>query len=216
MHLWATARAAGERLADGRCCVLLMLVCPSVPAGVVAQAVGGAALCWRARPRPQCGAFVLTDAGGYGRLVKAASDEGRFAAVFDYGVMVNVTPHDAVGASFFASLETNPAAGPAVRYRRWFDSNSSLDVALGVPTNGRQSGVFGLVKVNPTHWLGVALRPKLIRAYDYSNCPPFCAPVMRTRFGTTAGVELSGPPGVAASAVGLLALIIAFASLSSD
>ena len=193
-----------------------MLLCQSVPAGVVAQTMGGAALCWRARPRPQCGAFLLTDAGAYTRLVKAASDEGPFAAVFDYGIMVNVTPHDAVGASFFASIETNAAVGPAVRYRRWFGTNSALDVALGVPTNGRQSGVFGLVKVNPTHWLGVALRPKVIRAYDYSNCPPLCTPVMRTRFGTTAGLELNGPPGAAASALGLLAFIIAFASLSSD
>lgn len=125
-------------------------------------------------------------------------------------------PRSAARQTAAPSIETNPAVGPAVRYRRWFDSNSSLDVALGVPTNGRQSGVFGFVKVNPTHWLGVALRPKLIRAYDYSNCPPFCAPVMRTRFGMTAGLELSGPPGAAASAVGLLALIIAFASLSSD
>jgi hypothetical protein len=190
-----------------------MLLCLCVPAAVVAQAAEQSGLCWRARPKPQCGAFVLSDAGVYARLVKATPEERSLAAVLDYGLMLNVTPHDAVGASFFVSIETNAAVGPAVRYRRWFDSQASLDLAVGVPTNGRQTGVFGLVKVNPTDWLGLAVRPKLIRGYDYTNCTTFpCAPVTRTRFGATAGLELSGPPAVAASLAGLLAFVIAIAT----
>ena len=190
-----------------------MLLCLCVPAGVFAQSPDQASLCWRARPKPQCGVFVLTDAGVYTRLVKATPEEGSTAAVLDYGLMVNVTSHDAVGASFFASIETNAAVGPAVRYRRWFGTNASLDLALGVPTNGRQTGVFGLVKVNPNDWLGVALRPKLIQGYDFTNCTTFpCAPVTRTHFGATAGFELSGPPGAAASVAGLLAFLIAIAA----
>jgi len=188
------------------------MLCLCLPAVGFAQTADQAAVCWRARPKPRCGAFVVTDAGVYERLVKATPEERSFAAVLDYGVMLNVTPHDAVGASFFVSIETNAAVGPAVRYRRWFDSNASLDLALGVPTNGRQTGVFGLVKVNPTDWLGVAVRPKLIQGYDYPNCTTFCAPVTRTRFGATAGLELSGPPAVAASLAGLLAFVIGIAA----
>ena len=202
---------------NSRCCFSTMLLSLYVPAGVVAQAAEQSGLCWRARPKPQCGAFVLTDAGLYTRLVRATPDEGSTAAVLDYGLMVNVTPRDAVGASFFASIETNAAVGPAVRYRRWFGTNASLDLAVGVPINGRQSGVFGLVKVNPTDWLGVALRPKLIQGYDFTNCTTFlCAPTTRTHFGATAGVELSGPPGFAASVVGALAFLLAVAAAAGS
>ena len=198
---------------DGRCCVSSIMLCLCLPAVAFAQAADQKTVCWRARPKPQCSAFVLTDAGIYDRLVKATPEERSIAAVLDYGLMLNVTPHDAVGASFFVSIETNAAVGPAVRYRRWFDSNASLDLALGVPTNGRQTGVFGLVKVNPTDWFGVAVRPKLIQGYDYTNCTTFpCAPVTRIRFGATAGFELSGPPAVAASLAGLLAFVIAIAT----
>lgn len=191
-----------------------MLLCLCATTGAIAQAVAQAPLCWRARPKAQCGAFVVTNAGVYSRVVKATPEEGSLAAVLDFGLMVNVTPRDAVGASFFASIETNAAVGPAVRYRRWLDSRASVDLALGVPTNGRQTGVFGLVKVSPTDWLGVALRPKLIRGYDYPSCTTVsCAPpVTRTKFGATAGVELSGPPAVAASLVGLLAFVVAIAA----
>lgn len=196
-----------------RSCVSTILLSMCVAAGLFAQAGEQSGLCWRAQPKPQCGVFLLTNAGIYTRLVQATPDERSLAAVLDYGFMVSVTPHDAVGASFFASIETNAAVGPAVRYRRWIDNHASLDLALGVPVNGRQTGVFGLVKVNPNDWLGVALRPKLIQGYDYTSCTTFpCAPVRRTQFGATAGVELSGPPGLAASAVGALAFLLAIAA----
>lgn len=203
-------------LMNAQRCVSSILLCLCGPGGIFAQAAEHVPLCWRARPKDQCSAFVVTNAGAYSRLVKATPEEGSVAAVLDYGLMVNVTSHDAVGASFFASIETNAAVGPAVRYRRWFDANSSLDLALGVPTNGRQTGVFGLVEVNPTDWLGVALRPKLIQASDYTNCTTFpCAPVTRTQFGATAGFELSGPPALAASLVGVLAFVIAIGASGS-
>jgi hypothetical protein len=194
---------------------LLLLLSLWVPASTRAQAAEGKAVCLRAEPKPQCGAFVLTNAGLYSRLVRANPDEGSYAAVLDYGLMVNVTPRDAVGASFFASIETNAAAGPAVHYRHWFDATSSLDAAVGVATIGQGApGLYGLVKVNPAPWVGVALRPKLVRGYDYTKClmDTVCVPATRTRFGAAVGVELGGAPGVLAALGGVLAFLIGVAS----
>jgi hypothetical protein len=197
------------------CCALLVLLALCVPTSTRAQAAEGKAVCLRAEPKPQCKTFVLTNAGLYGRLVRANPEEGPYTAVLDYGLMVNVTPRDAVGASFFASIETNAAAGPAVHYRHWFDATSSLDAAVGVATIGQGApGVYGLVKVNPAPWVGVALRPKLVRGYGYTHClmDAFCVPATRTRFGAAFGVEFSGAPGVLAVLGGVLAFLIGVAS----
>jgi hypothetical protein len=194
---------------------LVLLLSFWVPARTRAQAAEGKAVCLRAEPKPQCTTFVLTNAGLYGRLVRANRDEGGYAAVLDYGLMVNVTPHDALGASFFASIETHAAAGPAVHYRHWFDATSSLDAAVGVATIGDGApGVYGLVKVNPAPWVGVALRPKLVRRSEYPNCPQdgYCFPVTRTRLGAAFGVEFGGAPGVLAALAGVLAFLIGVAS----
>ncbi|HLZ44189.1 MAG TPA: hypothetical protein VKQ05_00755 [Gemmatimonadales bacterium] len=64
-------------------------------------------------------------------------------------------------------------------------------------------GQFGLVKFNPRNWIGLALRPRLLRL-DY--------PGARTHFDASAGLEFSGPPALLVSAVGFLALLAAFAS----
>jgi hypothetical protein len=197
------------------CSALLVLLSVCVPGRTRAQAPEGKAVCLSAEPKPQCGAFVLTNAGLYSRLLRASPDEGAYAAVLDYGLMVNVGPRDAVGASFFASIETRAAAGPAVHYRRWFDATSSLDAAVGVATIGQGApGVYGLLKVNPAPWVGVALRPKLVRGYDYTNCAinvP-CTPATRTRLGAAFGVEFGGAPGVLAALAGVLAFLIGVAS----
>jgi hypothetical protein len=197
------------------CAALLALLSVCVPARTRAQAADPKAVCLRAEPKHQCVTFVLTNAGLYGRLVRASPDEGAYAAVLDYGLMVNVTPRDAVGASFFASIETHAAAGPAVHYRRWFDATSSLDAAVGVATIGDGApGVYGLVKVNPAPWVGVALRPKLVRGYEYTNCAinVSCIPTTRARLGAAFGFELGGAPGVLVALGGFLAFVIAVAS----
>jgi hypothetical protein len=102
-----------------------------------------------------------------------------------------------------------------VHYRHWFDATSSLDAAVGVATIGDGApGVYGLVKVNPAPWVGVALRPKLVRRYDYTTCmlnAP-CVPATRTRFGAAFGVEFGGAPGVLAALAGVLAFLIGVAS----
>src|SRR5260370_20198876 len=134
---------------------------------LLAQVAEGG-LWWRAQPKPRCSAFILTNGGPYVRVAGTASGSAfgdsvgrrKVTAAADYGIMFNISTHDAVGASFFASIETQSAAGLAVRYRRWLPSQTSLDVAVGVPLlmdGSIQSGLSGLVKFNLNHWFGVAL-----------------------------------------------------------
>src|SRR2546425_5527352 len=93
-----------------------------------------APLCYRARPKPACSAFILTDFGGYLVLGGDESNDTPLREVADWGVMANVSARDALGASVFASLDRlGFALGPAVRYRRWLSSSASLDLAVGTP-----------------------------------------------------------------------------------
>jgi len=114
--------------------------------------------------------------------------------------MVNVTRHDAVGASFLKSVDWNGTtfSGVKVHYRRWFNQRASVETALGVPTSGA-TGVLGLVKISPVNWVGLALRPTLLR-YDY--------PGERRHFDASAGLEFSGPPALVASTLGLIGVLV--------
>src|SRR5207245_7997209 len=128
----------------------------------------GRPLCYRARPRPACSAFVFTNFGAYLVLSRDGTNDTPFREVADWGFMANVTPRDAVGASVFASLDRlGFVVGPAVRYRRWLSSAAALDIAAGTPlltTTDIQSGsVFGLVRWSPNDWFAVGARPELVR-----------------------------------------------------
>src|SRR5919198_3809854 len=93
-----------------------------------------APLCFRARPRPACSAFLVTNFGSYVVLGADPVDDTPFREIADWGVMVNTSPRDAVGGSVFASLDRlGFAVGPAVRYRRWLPSSASVELAVGTP-----------------------------------------------------------------------------------
>lgn len=184
------------------------------------QAPPGEVLCWHARPQPQCAAFLLTNGGGYSRLIGTRPGERAAGAVADYGFMVNVGAHNAVGGSFFASIETEAAAGLAVRYRRWLDSRASLDIAVGTPLvrNGNiaSGSVYGLVKFSPVHWLGVALRPNMVRGFEVSWGPTSCVQVIRSRLLLAVGVELGWWPGALLTAGGGLLSLIGLSTAGGD
>src|SRR5437879_6799898 len=121
----------------------------------------GAPLCYRARPRPACSAFVFTNFGAYLVLSKDGTNDTPFREVADWGFMANVTPRDAVGASVFASLyRLGFVVGPAVRYRCSLSSAAALDISAGSPlltTADIQSGsVFGVVPLCPPDCIAVA------------------------------------------------------------
>ena len=64
----------------------------------------GSPLCWHAQPAAGCRVFVLTDFGVYADIT--GQHAGRFRALGEWGLMVNVTPRDALGASFFLSVSS--------------------------------------------------------------------------------------------------------------
>ena len=183
-----------------------------------------APLCYRARPKPVCSAFVFTNFGGYLVLGGDTFNDTPLREVADWGVMVNVAARDAVGASLFASLDRlGFVVGPAVRYRRWLSSAAALDIAVGTPlvttTDDIQSGsVFGLVRWSPNDWLAVAARPELVRRSEFLGCgPTTCASGVQSRGRLSLGLEFGRVPGLALTAAASVAtLLLAAAAAASN
>ena len=193
--------------------LLLLLSCALLPGILTAQRSSRSSpACWRARPQERCRVIILTNFGGYVQS-RAAQGETHFRAMTDWGALAHVGPRDAVGVSFFASLDADAfVLGPAVRYRRWIGPDQSVDIALGTPVLSSDYGAtlsaYGLVKWNPVHWVGIALRPEVRRPVttcDQTGCRA------GSRFVGSAGVEFGWVPGLsltfAAGAVGLVAAI---------
>ncbi len=161
---------------------------------------GTASTCYRAEAGPACSVFFLTNGGVYD---DPSLPYGGLAGFVDWGVMVNVDNRQAIGASFFARGDTYGVAyGPAARYRRWLGPRASLDVALGVdigvsdPNHNRTGSFYALLKWNPTYWLGVGVRPELIRT--------LCSTSSCTEARVSFGGELGWVPGLVGSALGVV------------
>src|SRR5712672_356449 len=87
-----------------------------------------------ARPLPACRGFFVTNAGVYLELTRSQDFVLRVRGNLDYGAMVNVSGHDAIGASWFLTVDDDGVAtGPVIRYRRWCARERSLDLAVGTP-----------------------------------------------------------------------------------
>jgi hypothetical protein len=168
--------------------------------------------CLRARPKPDCSAFAVTTVGGFvmfGRSDGAPSSE---RGVLDYGFMVNTGARNAFGGSVFASVDQDGyAIGPAVRYRRWLTSTSSLEVAVGKPLVGDEAdgAVFGLVKWSPNHWFSLAARPEIRRAFVCG--PATCHYQSQGRLSL--GTEVGAAPGLVLTGVGGLGFLAVLAIL---
>jgi hypothetical protein len=168
------------------------------------------------RPLPDCKVFFLPNAGLYVALTKMNSYETPWRGVVDLGVMVNISKRDAIGASwFFIADDDGFTTGPAIRYRRWFERERSLDLAVGTPVRSSEDiqtgSIYGLIKYNPVHWFGVALRPEYVRRPEYSDSSGTYSTGSSGR--VYAGVEFRGMPGLALSAAGVVvvaALIVGF------
>lgn len=199
-----------------------ILLCTLLSEPVAAQqGVSPGTLCWRAQPIERCRTMILTNFGGY--IVSGSQplggDGASVRAVADYGVLVNVGARSAVGMSLFASLSRNGdfVLGPAVRYRRWLGSRQSIDLALGTPLIGTADGStppplapYGLIKYNPAHWVGLALRPELRRNRFVNICNGnSCTDARHSRFVMSAGVEFGWRPGFAMTVVsGVVGLLV--------
>lgn len=177
---------------------------PRIRRSSAAPDAGASVLCWRARPKPACQAILLTNFGAYFDLpTQTTISSARLVA--DWGLMINLNRRDAVGASFFASVDQDAGfeSGPGLRYRRWIGEHGALDIALGAGSlsGNNQSGslVYGLVKYSPVHWAGVALRPELVRK-----------PGDVSRLRLSAGAELGGVAGFLVPVVGAVVGLVAF------
>ncbi len=163
------------------------------------------ATCYRAKARPACSVFIITNGGVYDDF---SLPSGGLLGFVDWGIMINVGTRQAIGASFFARGDTYGVTyGPAARYRLWFGPRASLDVALGVDIRGDEpnhkgGSLYALLKWNPTYWLGIGARPEWIRGLticNFNGCTT--AP---TQARVSFGGELGWVPGFVGSALGAL------------
>src|SRR5262245_53757047 len=73
--------------------------------------------CYRARSKPDCSGFLLTNFGTYVTLGGAEQGGTPLRLVADWGVMVNAGRHSAFGISVFPSIDANTLqVGVAARY----------------------------------------------------------------------------------------------------
>jgi len=178
------------------------------------------AQCYRPRPLPRCHVFLLTNAGAY-VTPTATEGETRFRGVVDWGFMVNSGPKNAYGVSWFVSLDKDDfTSGPVIRYRRWLDAERSVEIALATPVTNDQikpGSVLAVVKYNPVHWAGVALRPEIVRSRTFTCPPGGCAYGTETVARVYAGVELGEVAGLTLSlGGGAVAVLVALALAGSN
>src|SRR5256885_15047076 len=67
-------------------------------------------LCYRARPKPTCSAFLLTNFGSYVVLGRDQVNDTRLREVADWDLMASITTRDAIGGSGFAGPGRVPVA----------------------------------------------------------------------------------------------------------
>lgn len=152
----------------------------------VAPPAGGG--CWRARPRPHCAGFILTDFG-----VEVPVRSARFRAtdgsmqrefatrlVWTFGVMGNAGRYSHGGALSFTAGTTTDGIGSIVEYRirNWLSRSAAVDAALGYesadvwnPGAGwaRGRGLTAMLAFTPTRFVGLSARGSLLRSRGTSH-----------------------------------------------
>lgn len=176
-------------------------------------------------PRSVTRSFMITETSAFGRLDPALDDERSFSASFDLGHAVNVTAHDAVGASLFIGGGDGSADfGVRARYRRWLGTRSCLELAPGLilshdepgPADGRGIGFVGQIAYTYARWLSGAIQiysvqRSDVRQYVSGLLTPgssYLEPGFRDT-GVMLGVKIGGRAGVATGVAGTLAAIVA-------
>ncbi len=178
-------------------------------------------LCFHARPRAECSAFLLTNFGSYVTLGADPLADTPLRVVADWGVMINTSTRDALGVSVVASLDRlGFALAPALRYRRWWSSSRSVEIAVGTPlttttSNIQPGSVLGLVKWNANGWFGLAARPELVRRWIFTCGGAGCTSKHATRGRVSLGAEFGQVPGVVASGLATVVTLVLAAIVAS-
>jgi len=194
--------------------VLAILVSAAVPSAAQDSlgTIATKAICFRAKPKPACSAFLVTNFGPY---VGVAGRDYRFQArlrlVADWGVMFNVSTREAIGASWFASLDDDEfMVGPVARYRRWTSPRASIEFAVGTPLYAYSNwnrgpllgSILGLVRWSPASWFSVTARPELHLRRVYVG-PSYNDFEIQPRGRFSIGMEGGQVPGIVLLVVGV-------------
>ncbi len=157
-------------------------------------------LCWTPRPAPRCRTVLVTNLGIDLSISPARGT--NLLVTEDVGLLVNVSPRSAVGATLSAAVDYSDGFGVGVtlRYRRWTGAGSALDVGIGAGSAGDQGqAVWGLIKYNLGSLLGFALRPEVVggrprvsAGIEFGSWPGLVVPALV--FGAAAISWASSPP----------------------
>ena len=175
----------------------------------------------RARPYPECRVFFVTNSGLYFRVAGGLGGAPMRGTFLDWGAMVNLSPKNAIGGSWFVTLDEDGAStGPVLRWRHWLGPIQSLDFGVGTvivsSESARKGSVLGLVKYNPVHWFGIAARPELVRYNDYVYEPTGYRGVSGTKARLYMGAEIGGKPGLVTGSVATVVFLVGVAALASS
>ena len=185
--------------------------------------------CFRGRPAPTCSTFLITEVGGYQRVVGSVTRYGQGGSVggppeflshdlgnqltFEIGAMKNRTTNTAVGATVAASFGTGAALALKGRYRRWLSPQGiALDlgagpILLGSAHSGDGPNTPGLtadVALNAHDFGAVVARVDVLRTNG------------KTASALYGGVRLGSQPAVVATGVLAIGLFIIVRSLDSS
>ena len=177
-----------------------------------ADSVQTQGLCWTAQPAPHCRVLLLTNLGVSVDLVQAGgSSNPRLTE--DAGLLVNVSPRDAVGVTilFTSTTEGYLSGGPTLHYRRWVSGGNAWDFALGVRGAVRgsdQGAVTGLIRYSIGPYFAVALRPEYVRSDPSAGCRTFGPGGGGCQAGgglrLSAGIEIGSWPSVVVALAAVL------------
>jgi hypothetical protein len=139
--------------------------------------------CWRARRRPPCEGFFLTELGVHVPIATTGHRDpaGPSGAMKDFptrvtwtfGLMATTGPHSHGGAFSITTEEGAAINLVEYRYRRWLTSTSTIDAGLGFKTNAIWQPGEGFVPARggtvmlgftPSHWVGASIRADVVRA----------------------------------------------------
>lgn len=104
-------------------------------------------ICFIGRPQPYCATVISLEVGYAFGKTSAGGDEGSAIIPLQAGLLVNISKHNAVGASagiiwleqFDAGSQKkkfDSGFGAFVRYRRWLYDYFSVDVSVGAGDSG--------------------------------------------------------------------------------
>ena len=163
-------------------------------AALIAAASANADVCWRGRPKPDCNAFIVTEAIVGATLNKIQDDDIESAFYRgDAGYMFNLDPSHAVGGTVSLDLSFDEARlGINGRYRYWLTPFWTIDATPGIAFGVGGFGASAHAAVNAGDWVGVDL------GYDYLPDGGFNNETVHL---LRAGIKVGAYPGLGVGAI---------------